>query len=201
MRCFSTLLLALLALGCGAGTGQATGDDGPIHLPQPLAKPAFTLTDTRGRPWDFRARTDRQLTLLVFGYTHCPDVCPVHMANIAAALRTLPADLAASTRVVFVTTDPARDTPERLRTWLASFDPSFVGLRGTPEQTDRIQEQLGLPPAAVGTPLPGDSSYAVGHATQVIVFTPDNLAHVEYPFGTRQSDWARVLPRLSRGAS
>lgn len=161
-------------------------------------KPDFTLTDTNGRPFDFRAETDGLVTLLFFGYTHCPDVCPVHMANIAAVLRDL--DYAHRSRigVVFVTTDPERDTLPRLREWLDRFDTSFVGLRGTAEEVDEIQAALHLPaavrqPSRPG-PLPG--AYAVGHAAQVIAFTADGRARVVYPFGTRQSDWAHDLPKL-----
>jgi len=161
-------------------------------------KPDFTLTETDGSRFDFRARTNGFVTLLFFGYTHCPDVCPVHMGNIAAVLRDLDYADRSRIRVVFVTTDPERDTLATLREWLDRFDTSFVGLRGTAEQVDRIQAAIHLPaavrqPSRPG-PLPG--AYAVGHAAQVIAFTADGRARVVYPFGTRQSDWAHDLPKL-----
>ena len=99
---------------------------------------------------------------------------------------------------MFVTTDPARDTPEKLQTWLANFDPSFIGLRGTPEQVKAIEKSVGVAPAVAGAP-DSSGSYEVGHAAQVIAFTPDDSAHVVYPFGTRQADWAHDLAAARAG--
>jgi protein SCO1/2 len=76
-----------------------------------LPKARFTLTDTSAAPFDFRQQTQGYVTLLFFGYTHCPDLCPLHMANIAFALKQLPANVAEQIKVVFVTTDPRRDNP------------------------------------------------------------------------------------------
>ena len=76
----------------------------------PLPKPKFTLTDTSGAQTDFWKKTEGHVTLLFFGYTRCPDECPLHMANIAAALKLIPASVAKQIEVVFVTTDPDRDT-------------------------------------------------------------------------------------------
>src|SRR5262249_24718494 len=97
----------------------------------PLSKPNFVLTDTLGAPFDFKTRTHNSVTLLFFGYTNCPDQCPMHMANIGVALKGLPAGVADQVKLVFVTTDPARDTPVVLRRWLDNFDKHFVGLTGT----------------------------------------------------------------------
>ncbi|HYO46626.1 MAG TPA: SCO family protein [Gemmatimonadota bacterium] len=199
----SAAALAALAACGGPRPEQARSDAlrdplrGTVLAPS-WPKPDFTLIDTEGRPFEFRARTDGFVTLLFFGYTHCPDVCPVHMGNIAAVLRDLDYADRSRIRVVFVTTDPERDTRLRLREWLDRFDTSFVGLRGDPEEVDEIQSELRLPvavrqPARPG-PLPG--AYAVGHAAQVIAFTADGKARVVYPFGTRQSDWAHDLPKL-----
>lgn len=190
-------LLMLLAQGCGpsaaAGTSARQRGYRGVVLPTPLSKPAFSLTDTRGATYDFRARTAGKLTLVYLGYTNCPDVCPVHLANLAAVLRTMP-EVARRTEVVFITADPARDTPERIRAWLDNFDPRFVGLRGTPAQTRSVEAALELPRSLV--PDTARGAYRVGHAAQVIAFSPDGHAHVVYPFGTRQQDWATDLPRL-----
>jgi protein SCO1/2 len=194
--------LAALAASGGPRAARVAPDSAPRLRGTVLApswpKPDFTLSDTEGRPFDFRARTDGFVTLLFFGYTHCPDVCPIHMANIAAVLRDLDYADRSRIRVVFVTTDPERDTPARIRAWLDRFDRSFIGLRGSPAAIDQIQAAVHLPaairqPSRPG-PLPG--AYAVGHAAQVIAFTPDGRARVVYPFGTRQSDWAHDLPAL-----
>jgi len=198
---FAAMLVAasLTACGSGAAAERPGNDQGyrGVVLSVPLAKPNFVLTDTRGRPFDFRKETDGSLTLLFFGYTNCPDVCPVHLGNIHTVLRQMPYDVASRTKVVFVTTDPERDTPERIRAFLDNFDSSFIGLRGTLDEVNRIQATLHLPPAVASAPRGADSSYDVGHAAQVIAFSPtDDMAHVIYPFGTRQQDWSNDLPKL-----
>ena len=197
--------LAVLVGACAPADGRTTELGGGwrgVRAPEPIAKPSFVLADTEGRPYDFRKETDGRLTLLFFGYTHCPDVCPVHLANIAAVLREMPYDDRQRVKVVFVSTDPERDTPARIREWLDAFDPAFVGLRGTLAEVNAIQATMGLgaaAPVAPGTPGAGtatDGGYTVGHAGQVIAFTPDDRAHLLYPFGTRQRDWAADLPKL-----
>lgn len=189
---------ALLSLaGCGISAESGGSTYRGAKLAPAIPRPSFTLTDTHGQPFDFRAKTDSTVTLLFFGYLNCPDVCPVHMTNIAAVMRNLPFEVTRRVRVVFVTTDPARDTPDKLQAWLSNFDPSFIGLRGTPEQVKDIEKSVNVAPAVADAP---DSSgnYQVGHAAQVIAFTPDDSAHVVYPFGTRQADWMHDLPLLAR---
>jgi protein SCO1/2 len=203
MRRLALIILAVAAVvlvACGRTGEQARGEgsDGGWNgtvLGEPWAKPDFTLTDVHSQPYDFGAETDGYLTLLFFGYTHCPDVCPLHMANLSAVLDALSGEVRANTKVVFATTDPARDTPSRLKAWLGDFDPTFVGLTGTLEEMQRAQEAAGVPVGGADPP-DGDGDYVVGHAAQVIAYTRDGLAHVVYPFGTRQEDWADDLPRL-----
>ncbi|MFO7261179.1 MAG: SCO family protein [bacterium] len=179
--------------GVGADEASLTG----VVLADPVPKPDFTLPDTEGRPFPFRERTAGKLTLLFFGYTHCPDVCPVHMANLAAVL----SDLAPETRdriaVVFISADPERDTPERLREWLNAFDKRFIGLRGSLDEVNAILAELRLAPVIHGEP-DEKGNYVVGHPAQILAFTPDGLLRALYPFGTRQTDWAQDLPRLLR---
>lgn len=167
-----------------------------VALPAPLAKPSFVLTDVNGQPYDFAARTNDKVALLFFGYTHCPDVCPLHMANIAAVLRRMPAEDRARVVTVFVTTDPERDTSQRLRDWLGGFDPSFVGLTGTREQLAAAQSSVGLPEATREYAGADSANYFVGHGAQVFAFARDGNAYTIYPFGIRQEDWANDLPRL-----
>lgn len=189
---------ALVALpGCGVSAESGGSAYRGAKLAHAIPRPSFTLTDTHGQPFDFRAKTDSTVTLLFFGYLNCPDVCPVHLTNIASVMHGLPYDVTRNLRVVFITTDPARDTPEKLQRWLANFDPSFIGLRGTPDQVKAIEKSVDVAPAVAAAP---DSSgnYEVGHAAQVIAFTPDDSAHVVYPFGTRQADWVHDLPLLAQ---
>ncbi|NNG15661.1 MAG: SCO family protein [Gemmatimonadales bacterium] len=184
---------------CGGG-GEAGGDaalvagGGGVALAEPVAKLPFTLTATDGSPYRFVEETEGFVTLLFFGYTNCPDVCPVHMANLAAVLDRLPFEVASAIKVVFVTTDPERDTPERIREWLDQFDPGFLGLTGTQEQVTDLQRAFRLAPAL--REERDDGGYLVSHAAHIMAFSPDDSAHVVFPFGTRQTDWMRELPRL-----
>jgi protein SCO1/2 len=190
--------LRLLAPAAAAVLVAACEAPAPRHgvpVEPALARPSFTLTDTRGVPYEFSRETRGLLTFLFFGYTHCPDICPVHVANVAAVLRKLPFEDQQKTRFVFVTLDPARDSLPLLRRWLDQFEPSFVGLRGDPDEVNRIMAGIGMPPAILGAPA-ADGSYAVAHSAAVLVFTADDSARVLYPFGTRQLDWADDIPRL-----
>jgi protein SCO1/2 len=162
----------------------------------PLPKPRFTLTDTSGAPFDFWAKTQGSVTLLFFGYTRCPDECPLHMANVAQSLQQLPAGLGDQVKFVFVTTDPARDSPKALRAWLDVFDKRFVGLTGSEAAIEAAQKTAGVPPASKTMRSGSGVDYAVGHANFVLAYTKDNLAHVIYPGGITRQDWAHDLPQL-----
>ena len=160
----------------------------------PLPKPRFVLTDTSGASFDFWNRTQGSVTLLFFGYTYCPDQCPMHMANLGLALKKLPADVANQVNLVFVTTDPARDTPAVLRRWLDNFDKRFVGLTGSDAALEAVQKATGVPPARKTEAR--NVNYSVAHANFVIAYTKDSLAHVIYPGGVTKDDWLHDLPLL-----
>jgi protein SCO1 len=162
----------------------------------PLERPDFVLTDTGGAAYDFRAETSGRVTLLYFGYTNCPDICPVHFANIAAALRQAPSEVRRGVTVVFVGVDAPRDTPERVQAWLDFFDADFVGLTGTAEELEAAQIAAAAPPAFVDEEFEG--GYTVAHAAWLFLYTPDDLMHLRYPTGVRQSGWAHDLDVLVR---
>jgi len=172
-----------------------------VHLGQVQAKPDIRLTTVDGQPFSLIEDTRGTLTLLFVGYTHCPDICPVHVANVGKVMKTLPDEVTSKIRFVFVTTDPERDTPERLKAWLANFHPAIIGLVGTPEQIKAAQLAAGLLAAAKEiADSAAPQNYLVSHAAQVIAFTPnDDRAHIVYPFGVRQQDWANDLPILVNG--
>ena len=193
-------LLCVVFSSCGSERSESAGFRG-VALKTPIAKPAITLTDLNGQPWDFAANTQGKVGLLFFGYTHCPDVCPLHMANIAAVLRRMSAEDRARIVTVFVTTDPERDTPARLREWLPNFDPSFVGLTGTKAELARAQAALGIGEAQRDYVTVDSANYFVQHAAQVFAFARDGFAYTIYPFGIRQEDWANDLPRLARDST
>jgi protein SCO1 len=193
---FFGVLLTLAAL---APAHQASGDTyrGGLVTP-PLPKPRFVLTDTSGAPFDFWNQTRGSVTLLFFGYTNCPDQCPMHMANIGLALKQLPADVASHVKLVFVTTDPGRDTAVALRRWLDHFDRHFVGLTGSEAELAAVQEAAGV--FAARKTVSGKAGYSVAHANFVVAYTRDNRAHVIYPGGISEDDWLHDLPLLVKEA-
>lgn len=170
---------------------SSSSEDGPYagrELVEPKARPAFTLTDQTGALFDFSARTAGRPTLLFFGYANCPDVCPTTMADVAIALRSTPADVAARTQVVFVTTDPARDTADFLGEYLGRFDEGlpnrFIGLTGTQAEVEAAQ-------AAAGVPLAEGNGTM--HATSLYLFGNDDLARVVFSAGDTSGEIAKDL--------
>jgi protein SCO1/2 len=195
---FIAVLCVAAAAACESRESDITALRGVKYVPA-RGKTDFTLYDTQGRPFDFVQQTRGSAALLYFGYTNCPDVCPMHLNNIAAALKRMPADEQAKVRVVFVTTDPARDTPERLRSWLDNFDKRFVGLRGPLDSVNAIANRLGLPGATMEMMQPGEAgprNYGMGHAAQVLAYSADDSLRTEYPGGFTVDDWANDLPKL-----
>ena len=190
------VLLGAMGLHCSAqapagsapvpqGGPQDAAYHGGLVTP-PLPKPAFTLTDTSGAAFDFRNGTDGYVTLLYFGFCHCQTACPMQMNYLASALRSVPQDVRSKIKVVFVTTDPERDNPRMVRTWLNRFDRSFIGLTGTVAEIQNAETAAKLP----RTIKPDE------HAAFVVAYTRDNLGHVIYPAGMTQADWIHDLPRL-----
>lgn len=184
--------------GRGASNPAADGSSSPTlagtEMPAAGEAAGFVLTDTEGRPYRFLEETRGSVAMLFFGFTHCPDVCPVHMANLAAVLNELPREVSGKVTVVFVTVDPERDTPERVREWLDQFDRDFVGLIGDADEVREIQLGLGMPATVIRRDETGEPN--VGHAAHVMVFSMDRERRWAYPFGTRQADWKRDIPLL-----
>jgi protein SCO1/2 len=215
----AAMALALLA-GCSSGSAAAksTGSTGsagsgdvntPLHGrdPKGLAgavaqspatpKPSFTLPDTAGVPFNFATATQGKVTLLYFGYTNCPDVCPATMAELSGGYDALPKADRANVKVVFVTTDPARDTGPVLKDWLSNINPDFIGLVGTADQTNAVLTSLQLPPV-VHEAIKG-GGYAVDHIAVAFAFTNDNKAHVEFTDGVAPDRVTHDLKLLLRG--
>jgi protein SCO1/2 len=175
----------------GAAASVSSTDDGTyagVHLTDPSRKPEFTLTDSTGAAFDFAARTGAGPTLLFFGYTNCPDVCPTTMADIAVGLRQVDPAVAAETSVVFVTTDPARDTPEVLGEYLDRFDADlntqFIGLTGTQDQIDQAQLAAGVPQA---------EDMGRTHSALLLLYGTDGEADVAFDAGNSGADIAHDL--------
>lgn len=133
--------------------------------------PELALTDQQGRPYDLATSPTSRAVALFFGYTNCPDVCPGIMADMATARRRLAAEQAQEVTLILVTTDPARDTPEVLREYLARVDESFVGLTGDLELIKPAALSLGID-IAQGKQLPS-GGYEVDHGSYVLGFGPE----------------------------
>ncbi|TFV89827.1 SCO family protein [Blastococcus sp. CT_GayMR16] len=183
-----------------ASSGPATVE-GPedvyagLDLAEPYRRPSFTLTDTAGASFDFTAATSGRPTLLFFGYTNCPDVCPTTMADVAVALRGLDAALVEQLQVVFVTTDPKTDSPGVLGEYLARFDADlpqrFIGLTGDQEAIDQAQLSTGVPLAEEEGRL---------HSSLLLLYGTDDEAHVAFDAANTSRDIADDL-RLVAGAA
>jgi protein SCO1 len=203
-RAFRLVACAAAGFGLLACNSRAKAIDElhGVKITPPQPKKDFTLEDTQGKPFHFVSDTKGTVTLLYFGYTNCPDVCPLHLQNIAQAMKKMSPEDQAKVRVVFVTTDPNRDTPERLRSWLDNFDKRFIGLRGGLDSVNAIQAKLGLPPSTMELMDPSAAGpramYGMGHAAQVLAYTPDDSLRTEYPSGFTMADWLNDLPRLGR---
>ncbi|WP_081438232.1 SCO family protein [Pseudofrankia asymbiotica] len=163
----------------------------------PTPKPALNLTGTDGLPFDLRARTAGLVTLLYFGYTHCPDVCPATTADLAQAMGELDPAVRARIRVVFVSVDPARDTPAVLVAWLHHFDPGFgfYGLTGPFAEVRAAARALDVD---VEQPRTGaDGVIEQNQNAEVLAFGRDGRLALRYPPGTQITDYIHDLPVLA----
>ena len=191
--------LALLAglaglTGCVGNAAEPEGELRGAVLDTPYVVPPAPLTDTTGASYSLTRDTDKPLTLVFFGYTKCPDICQVVMSSVASALTRLDEADRERVDVVFVTTDPARDTRPVLRDYLDNFDPTFVGLTG---DLDAIVE-LGKPLAVAveeGQKLPS-GGYDVVHSTHVSGINADDEVSIVWTQGTSAADFASDIHQL-----
>jgi protein SCO1/2 len=132
-----------------------------------------------------------KLVLLGFGYTSCPNVCPVTLAVLAQAHRKLGA-LGAQVQVIYLTVDPERDSAERLKQYLAAFDPTFVGGTGTAAQMAAVRASYGVTAEKIGT----GADYAVAHSSFVYLITREGKLRALMPFGHRADDYVHDISML-----
>lgn len=144
-----------------------------------------TLADFKGK-----------LVVLFFGYTQCPDVCPTTMAELAQVRKSLGPD-GDKVQGVFVTVDPERDTPEVLKAYLGNFDPSFVALRGTPEQTAEFAKAFKVFYEKVPGKTPG--SYSMDHTAGAYVIGTDGRVRLFTRYGAGPQALAADLKALLAG--
>ncbi len=187
-------LIVSCALLAVAGSTAGCGSSG--HRSSPPATTSQGGSQLRGLvPSDFAARTRGKLTYLYFGYTHCPDVCPTTIGDLAAALRSASPTVRSRVEVVFVTVDPARDTGPVLRAWLNHYNRSFIGLRGSEHAILAAGQAAGVP--LLAPPRHHNRSYySVDHGALVLPFSPDGRAHVVYAQGFHAADYAHDMKLL-----
>lgn len=180
-------LIPLLLAGCNAqpGDGEKSAASGPVAgealLDGARLGGPFTLTDQDGTPrsWsDF----DGQYRLVYFGYTYCPDVCPLDLQTIAQGLRlfekTAPGR-AAKLQPIFITVDPERDTPTVMKNYTAAFHPRLIGLTGTPEQIASVAKSFAV---VYSKEQPKSATdYLVGHTRTPYLFGPKGEPLVMLP--------------------
>lgn len=165
-------------------------------LEPPMTKPDLTFTTMDGDELLFVEATEGQFSMLFFGYTNCPDVCPGILADMATAKRRLPADIVDDVTLILVTTDPARDTPEALKEYLSRVDESFVGLTGDLDVIKPTALSLGID-ISEGTQLPS-GGYEVNHGSYVLGFGEDRKLTVlwnQASINDLKEDLARLIAR------
>ncbi|MFC5728474.1 MULTISPECIES: SCO family protein [Nocardioides] len=186
------VLVGLLGSACTTSDPETfTG----TRLKQPYQAPDIALTDTDGAPYSLAADTDKPLTLVFFGYTACPDYCPLVMNNIAAAMNRLEADEREQVDVVFVTTDPARDNPAVLRRYLDRLDSDFVGLTGDLERIIEVGDPLAIY-VNDGKRLPTGGYDLGGHSTFTLGIDENDEAVVLWNQETSSTEFAADIRTL-----
>lgn len=155
----------------------------------------FSLTDHAGKPRrlaDFKGKA----VVMFFGYTQCPDVCPTTMVTMKEAMKTLGPD-AARVQVLFVTLDPARDTPQVLAQYVPWFEPSFVGLRGDEAATAATAREFKVFYAR--QPAAKDGGYSIDHSATTYVFDPSGRLRLAVRHGETPEHIAGDLRQLLAG--
>ncbi|MFT4011347.1 MAG: SCO family protein [Nocardioidaceae bacterium] len=196
--------LALLT-ACSAQSDSDPGAVANVHennpdglhgavLPEPYQLDSLTLTNSEGKQVAVAGELTKPITLVFFGYTSCPDICQVVMANLTAAVARLGDDAKGKVGMLFITSDPATDDPATLRRYLDHFDPSFEGLTGSLADTKTVAHSLGVA-IEKGDKLPS-GGYAVAHGTQVLGVLPDGSAPVVWNDSISSKDLAADLTTI-----
>ena len=156
------------------------------------AAPEFALKGSDGADLSL-ARFKGKLVLLVFGFTHCPEVCPTTLATLAQARKQLGAD-AADVQVVYVTVDPARDDIPRIRQYLAAFDPTFIGGTEAPDKLAAMRKRYGVVAEKIASAQP--NAYGMNHSTSVWLIDRTGKLRAMMPYGHDAKDFMHDLKLL-----
>ncbi|MDD1965390.1 SCO family protein [Pseudomonas putida] len=155
--------------GKGQGDQTALIDAGVILLPQARNVPDLKMTDQDGQPVALDSLKDKW-TLLFFGYTFCPDICPTTLAQLRQIKSELPKEAVDKLRIVLVSVDPNRDTPAQLKTYLGYFDKQFVGLTAPVDSIQKLANAVSIPFIPADTSKP---NYTVDHSGNLALLGPD----------------------------
>ncbi len=173
--------LVIIALLAACRPYQFKGTEYPGNVPAY----DFTLQDSKGRPFQLSAR-DEKIALLFWGYTSCPDVCPVTLAEAGQIIQAL-GDDAEQVVFLFITVDPERDTPELLGQYTATFHPDIIGLTGTPEELTAAREAYGV--YAAKAPLENSAAgYSMDHSARIFLVDGNGRLRLSYAYGTPADD-------------
>jgi protein SCO1 len=192
------LAAGLLSLAACGGGGDDVAFTGVTHAAYQV--PSTPLTDTDGSAYSLTTDTTKPLTLVFFGYTHCPDICPMVMNNLASAMTRLSDADRKKVDVVFVTTDPARDTEAVLRGYLDHYDPSFIGLTGKLQTIVDIAKPLAVY-VSDGVKLPSGGYDLNTHSTQVSAIGSDDTSTVLWTMDTSSAQFAADIQALLNGTA
>jgi protein SCO1/2 len=200
----SVFILCAAAIGAGAAllwqrqsAALPALADGDLVTPRtPL--PEFSLLDQHDRPFT-RSALLGHWTMMYFGYTNCPDLCPATLTSLAAMEKLLPADAASRPGVVFVSIDAVRDTPAQLASYVPYFDPTFTGVTASDQaQIEAFAAKLGI---AVAVNRQPDGKVTVDHSSAILVVDPSGrlAAVLTGPFtaDTLRTDFLRIAGAAS----
>ena len=155
--------------GKGPGDQTALIDAGVILLPQSRSLPSLSMNDQNGAPVAVDELKGKW-TLVFFGYTYCPDICPTTLAQLRDIRTKLPQEAVDNMRVVLVSVDPNRDTPQQLKQYLGYFDPRYIGLTAPVADIQKLASALSIPFIPADTSKPG---YTVDHSGNLALIGPD----------------------------
>jgi len=181
-------LLATLLLAASCGQEKSVALHGTVVDP-PFTVAADSLTTTDGEAYSLAKDTTAPLTLVFFGYTNCPDICPAVLSSIASGLLKLTDEQQEQVDIVFVTSDPERDTPTVLRTYLDRFRDGIVGLSGELDTIAKVGESIGVYVDA-GEALPGGGYDPNAHGSYVIGINDEHEAPIFWSGDTAPSQFA-----------
>ena len=182
-------LAACMLLFVAAYAAEAEGLKAGVFNP-PREAPDFSIRGSDGMALSLRHYRGK-VVVLGFGYTSCPNVCPVTLAVLAQAYRKL-GPLGSQVQIIYLTVDPERDNAERLRKYLAAFDPTFLGGTGTAAQMAAVRTNYGVTAEKHGT----GSDYAVAHSSYVYLITRDGKLRALMPFGHKADDYVHDISML-----